>query len=1306
MTYMVIHKHTIVFILALTISLCSSQTVHAQTPVPESKLPTVIQPSPTAASLGKYGDIPVGYHTGVVNVDIPIYQLKEGPITVPISLGYHTSGIRVAEAASWVGLGWALNCGGVITRSVQHVPDEGPLSEHIPESSLAGSLVHSGYYKNGFILPEKLSFNSFNVNTQRWGDSTEAWAYRVYHNAAAGNVDCEPDMFFYNFGRYSGKFFFKVEKQGDGSFKRTPVFIPKADVKVDVQFATATIPGRYVSTFDTRTTFISFVITTPDGFKYYFGQTDSATLYATEYSGTETFTSSSHSTSDIPRFSPSSWYLTKITSPDGHQVTFEYGPDQYSFFDLAAERCWTVNDFYDLKNQQIMRTAINGGQLTKITTTNEEIIFHADTVREDLSMYENYGGNEGPQGNNQITTKRLDRIEIKRRGGQSVRLFDLRHSYFQCDDNGRLTTPIEIEQTKSLFYTDKKRLKLDAIIERSGDLSLSKPPYVFTYCETDIIGQPKNLPRRMSYQQDHWGYFNGAVLNNTLVPFPIENSPRDADRNTNIAYAQVGVLKSVKYPTGAVSNFEYESNEAIGPINMVDVNSGKNYGASAQLFSSDPKDVYTSFSVMRGFPAEGSPCYYDTLNQVQACQEYQASVSIDAGDPRPGVYTTYDLDYSLYASEIIAGIYKASDSSIMYAFHVGDLQLANSSYCNSQNCNYHNGTDYIHLGRNNINVYLPPGDYYVKASRIDGPKRNDPTKNVLYTAGISVFVPAARDPNYTPPVQNAKINVGGLRIKKITNMDGSKKILERVFNYPDSGGVLFGRPTYFYTVRLSDVDESKYGLSVFDTQLWASSSILPMQSSQGSHVGYAGVSESSPGNGYTTYFYDVSPKNFSIDDPYVQGNAYNYTSKYRTFNYPPYPAPFLLERGNLVLEEKFTENDLLVYKKENIYEIENYEQVGHASKVEYIYGRSVPQTNGTIFKIADMPSYTNYPIFSGNSRLLKETETTYDLSGSNPFTVVKEYGYGSSRHLQVTESSQVRSLSENNKETSKFLYPPDYVDLDVYDNTSLPIKYLQDKNIINVPIEQIQLLQDLSTNTSTVIGGTITTFKNGTALKDKIFSLDIGSPISTNQFLPNAFQFSNRILTKFRPDSRYDSVVSFQKYDDLGNVIEMSKTGDIHTSYVWGYNKSLPIAEVKNATALQIYHTSFEDASGNVSSDAKTGSKCFSGSLHLTAPSAGTLNLTYWSKTGANQWQLQETTINGSKDIGGSGVLIDEVRIFPTGALMTTYTYDPSVGMTSSNDVNNMITYFEYDKLGRLSTIKDHESNILKTYTYRYANEN
>src|SRR4051812_5554430 len=86
---------------------------------------SLIPPSPNAASLLKYAQIPVSKYTGVPDISIPLYTVKSGSLSLPISVSYHASGIKTSEEASWVGLGWALNCGGVIGRSIRDGDDFG-----------------------------------------------------------------------------------------------------------------------------------------------------------------------------------------------------------------------------------------------------------------------------------------------------------------------------------------------------------------------------------------------------------------------------------------------------------------------------------------------------------------------------------------------------------------------------------------------------------------------------------------------------------------------------------------------------------------------------------------------------------------------------------------------------------------------------------------------------------------------------------------------------------------------------------------------------------------------------------------------------------------------------------------------------------------------------------------------------------------------------------------------------------------------------------------------------------------------------
>jgi hypothetical protein len=79
-----------------------------QTPTAPASTFNVSPHSPTAAALGKYVDLPVSLATGTPQITIPLYEIKSGELTLPISLSDQATGFRVGERAGWTGLGWSL----------------------------------------------------------------------------------------------------------------------------------------------------------------------------------------------------------------------------------------------------------------------------------------------------------------------------------------------------------------------------------------------------------------------------------------------------------------------------------------------------------------------------------------------------------------------------------------------------------------------------------------------------------------------------------------------------------------------------------------------------------------------------------------------------------------------------------------------------------------------------------------------------------------------------------------------------------------------------------------------------------------------------------------------------------------------------------------------------------------------------------------------------------------------------------------------------------------------------------------------
>ncbi len=495
---------------------CTICLVHAQTNPGYKALSNYAQPAPNAASLGKYVDYPVGYYTGTPNISVPLYQLKDGAASLNVSLSYHASGIRVSELSSWVGLGWSLQGAGMIIRTIKGGPDEGVANQQA---------MPRGYFLDSGI--RKMPMLPYPVNGVFVTNTAAQQRASFLEQAAAGNVDCEPDLFTFNFNGFSGKFVFDEN--------RTPRVLSEQDIKISVNYSGGN--------------FQSWLIVTPDGTKYYFG----------ENSMNEVTRVYSNEVSDDNTMRPSNWQLTRIVYPNSKDtVYFEYTPEVYGYFDLGSETF-----VYDQVNgansspqacsaypggppSKVLRTSVSGLRLTSIRTKNYQVSFIAKTQRQDVVSY---AGNPYPY--------RLDSVKIFNKENQCIRQYLLSYSYFTSTT--ATDAWVGILALMNNDVSDTKRLKLLSVKEFSGDASLAKPAHVFTYNEA------YQLPRRISYDQDHWGYSNNynGDANDRFTP-RVEHplckffTGIFANRNPSWPSMQSYSIKSVKDPLGVTTEFEFE----------------------------------------------------------------------------------------------------------------------------------------------------------------------------------------------------------------------------------------------------------------------------------------------------------------------------------------------------------------------------------------------------------------------------------------------------------------------------------------------------------------------------------------------------------------------------------------------------------------------------------------------------------------------------------------------------------------------------------------------------------------------------
>jgi YD repeat-containing protein len=158
----------------------------------------------------------------------------------------------------------------------------------------------------------------------------------------------------------------------------------------------------------------------------------------------------------------------------------------------------------------------------------------------------------------------------------------------------------------------------------------------------------------------------------------------------------------------------------------------------------------------------------------------------------------------------------------------------------------------------------------------------------------------------------------------------------------------------------------------------------------------------------------------------------------------------------------------------------------------------------------------------------------------------------------------------------------------------------------------------------------------------------------------------------------------------------------------FNYQPSLTYQGASVSSTKEYFFEGFEENTGAVfastGSPSHTGKKYWQGNYPVpySIPSGSTRNfqIQYWSWANG-QWNFHPpATYTGPFTVPGP---VDDVRIFPSDAQMTTYTYDPGVGMTSKMNTNGIVTSYYYDKLGRLSYVTDQNSKVIKQYQYTFT---
>jgi len=137
----------------------------------------------------------------------------------------------------------------------------------------------------------------------------------------------------------------------------------------------------------------------------------------------------------------------------------------------------------------------------------------------------------------------------------------------------------------------------------------------------------------------------------------------------------------------------------------------------------------------------------------------------------------------------------------------------------------------------------------------------------------------------------------------------------------------------------------------------------------------------------------------------------------------------------------------------------------------------------------------------------------------------------------------------------------------------------------------------------------------------------------------------------------------------------------------------------------EFFYEGFENDQNRVNSNSYAGMGCYLGDYTIYFyPTTGTNYLVDYRYLSSGKWIFAKKPYTNGMTLS-EGDAIDEVRIYPSNAQMTSYTYDTIFGMTSKTDPSGKTEFYNYDGLGRLKYILDQQRNILKMFDYNYINK-
>ena len=536
----------------LLLSSYLSISIFGQQNNPYLQLPTVIPPSPVAQNFMRYGEIPIDYSTGVPKIEIPIYNIEGDKLSLPISISYHASGIKVNDVPSEVGLGWVLNAGGIVTRTMMDNMDEN------------GAITKTYTSAEQFLqaIPG-IIYNSFDSSCQCYPGSH---TLEMFLDTKYNNEDLMSDRYFYSLPTGTSGVFRNNFPQNN-----TFVTLPYRPIKIN----------RLNSTV--------FKITDDKGIIYSF----------------QRFTDSSYGNSE--------WYLKEMTSADGTEnIVFSYIQQQSQPNGMQLNMMSTPKEFMNGVNCNPAAVEHFPVDQASGTGTGTSTVALSSIETDDILVSFTYSNRQDFQYMQKLEEIKV----ISKKENNSIKKkIDLNHSYFgsvgygyeNADKRLKLDTMISYgennsePQTYSFSYEQSEMLP--PLSSRKFDFwGYANGSNNGTAIHNDFIGNPYQNSGYGGDRKADNGYFSKACMLKEI------NYPTGGRTKFEFERAHVDMLYSGSNTGGYIGGFRISKITNYHKDN--NISNIKTYTYSDPVYNLLSSDYYTYYQKYIDYYEVPSPMPY------------------------------------------------------------------------------------------------------------------------------------------------------------------------------------------------------------------------------------------------------------------------------------------------------------------------------------------------------------------------------------------------------------------------------------------------------------------------------------------------------------------------------------------------------------------------------------------------------------------------------------------------------------------------------------------------------------------------